>query len=72
VPEVPETAQVDAIKNTRAMLLSWFDHDELRVCAECGYRHVLPAWGSADGQFCATCGLLGLPSDRVREAPNGA
>jgi hypothetical protein len=49
--------------NTRAMLLSWFGEDELSVCPDCGNRHVLPPWGSARGEFCATCGLLGIGTD---------
>lgn len=56
-------AHPDPVANTRAMLLSWFEENELSVCPECRQRHVLPPWGSAAEQFCATCGLLGISRD---------
>jgi hypothetical protein len=52
VPKVTSDA------DTRAMLLSWFDLDELTTCSQCGRRHVLPTWGTVLGPFCATCGLI--------------
>lgn len=43
---------------TKEMLLSWFGKDELEICPQCGAREVLPAWRSAEGRICVTCGML--------------
>ena len=45
------------------MLLSWFGKDELEICPECGEPEVLPAWGSAAGRICVTCGMLSPTED---------
>jgi hypothetical protein len=49
--------------STRAMLLSWFNQDELAICSECGERHVLPGWAAATGTFCVTCGYHEATAD---------
>jgi hypothetical protein len=37
------------VDEIRQMLATWFSEDELDVCERCGEKHLMPAWGSADG-----------------------
>ena len=59
--QVKGTGSVDTPeRDTKSMLLSWFERDELGVCPACKQQHVLPTWGTAVGRYCASCGLIEL------------
>jgi hypothetical protein len=53
---------IEPLVNTRRILLSWFEEEELSNCPSCGERHVLPSWAGPVGSFCVTC-VLGLPPE---------
>ena len=53
---------IEPLANTRRILLSWFEEEELSHCPSCGERHVLPNWAGPVGSFCVTC-VLELPPE---------
>jgi hypothetical protein len=57
-PPRPRGREED-VTEAEKMLLAWFKEDELRVCPNCGQKHLLPGWGSPNGDaVCVTCGVM--------------
>jgi len=48
--------------DTGEQMLSWFEEDELTICATCGEKTVVPAPAGADMAVCAGCGVVAKPT----------